>query len=163
MSELYRDFIDGKADEIINSLGGTITPAPANAELYRDFLERKFDDVINASAGIVRIKTHTYNGTGTNPNTITFSDTVTAVLYIGGGANSSGDSGTVTELAGIIYRSDVPASTSYKAFVHYYNPSVAGFYRDDIVWLDDKTLQITGNGVNIVFNETNKPYTVLYI
>lgn len=48
MSELYRDFIDRKADEIITDLGGTITPAPANAELYRDFLDRKFDDVINA-------------------------------------------------------------------------------------------------------------------
>ncbi len=48
MSEFYRDFIDRKADAIINGLGGTITPAPANAELYRDFLERKFDDVINA-------------------------------------------------------------------------------------------------------------------
>lgn len=48
MSDLYRDFIDQKADQIINSLGGTITPAPANSELYRDFLGRKFDDVITA-------------------------------------------------------------------------------------------------------------------
>lgn len=48
MSELYRDFIDRKADEIITDLGGAITPAPPNEELYRDFLERKFNDVINA-------------------------------------------------------------------------------------------------------------------
>ena len=52
MSELYRDFIDRKADSIINSLGGTITPAPANAELYRDFLDRKFNDVI---AGLINV------------------------------------------------------------------------------------------------------------
>lgn len=52
MSELYRDFIDRKADEIITDLGGTITPAPANAELYRDFLGRKFDDVITAITNI---------------------------------------------------------------------------------------------------------------
>ena len=51
-NELYRDYIDGKADEIINSLGGTITPAPDNAELYRDFLDRKFDDVITAITNI---------------------------------------------------------------------------------------------------------------
>lgn len=48
MNELYHDFIDDKANEIITGLGGTITPAPSNPELYRDFLERKFDDVINA-------------------------------------------------------------------------------------------------------------------
>lgn len=53
MNELYRDFIDGKADAIINSLGGTITPAPSNAELYRDFLDRKFDDVIRALNGSI--------------------------------------------------------------------------------------------------------------
>lgn len=52
MSELYRDFIDRKADEIITDLGGTITPAPANTELYRDFLGRKFDDVITAITNI---------------------------------------------------------------------------------------------------------------
>ena len=55
MSDLYRDFIDQKADQIINSLGGTITPAPANAELYRDFLDRKFDDVINSIDNILPI------------------------------------------------------------------------------------------------------------
>ena len=163
MSDLYRDFIDQKADQIINSLGGTITPAPGNVELYRDFLDRKFDDVINASSGIVRIKTHTYTGTNTNPNTIIFPDSVTAVLYIGGGAVPQGGSGTVSELAGIIYRSDDPARTSYKALVHYYNATVNGFYRDDIEWLDDKTLKLTGNGVNIVFNEYGRSYTALYI
>ena len=48
MNELYRDFVDSKANEIINDLGGTITPAPSNDETYREFLDRKFDDVINA-------------------------------------------------------------------------------------------------------------------
>lgn len=52
MSELYRDFIDRRADEIITDLGGNITPAPANTELYRDFLDRKFDDVIVAITNI---------------------------------------------------------------------------------------------------------------
>lgn len=47
MDELYRDFVDRKANEIINDLGGTITPAPSD-ETYREFLNRKFDDVINA-------------------------------------------------------------------------------------------------------------------
>lgn len=55
MSELYRDFIDRKADQIINGLGGTITPAPGNAELYRDFLDRKFDDVINSIDNVLPI------------------------------------------------------------------------------------------------------------
>ena len=68
-NELYRDFIDGKADEIINSLGGTITPAPDNAELYRDFLDRKFDDVITAIGNYrTPIKSFTYTGTGTYTN-----------------------------------------------------------------------------------------------
>ena len=53
MSDLYRDFIDQKADQIINSLGGTITPAPPN-ELYRDFLDRKFDDVITAITNMAK-------------------------------------------------------------------------------------------------------------
>lgn len=48
MSELYKDFINSKSDQVINTLGGTITPAPSSPELYRDFLGRKFDDVINA-------------------------------------------------------------------------------------------------------------------
>lgn len=52
MSELYRDFIDSKADEIISGLRGTITPASSNTELYRDFLGRKFDDVITAITNI---------------------------------------------------------------------------------------------------------------
>ena len=45
MSELYRDFIDRKTNDIINILDGVITPT-ATAELYRDFLNRKFNDVI---------------------------------------------------------------------------------------------------------------------
>lgn len=61
MSELYRDYIDRKADAIINGLGGTITPAPANAELYRDFLDRKFDDVINSIDNIFPVNTKSGN------------------------------------------------------------------------------------------------------
>lgn len=68
MSELYRDFIDSKADEIITDLGGTITPAPSNTELYRDFLGRKFDDVINACNGLIKVKSFKYTGTGTIAN-----------------------------------------------------------------------------------------------
>ena len=45
-SELYRDFLNRKADDVITALNGTITPAPIGDELYRDFIDRKFDDVI---------------------------------------------------------------------------------------------------------------------
>lgn len=82
MSDLYRDFIDQKADQIINSLGGTITPAPPN-ELYRDFLDRKFDDVINAIDN-VKVKSFTYTGNNGNPNTITFQDIPKLILGIQG-------------------------------------------------------------------------------
>lgn len=71
MSELYKDFIDRKADQIITDLGGTITPAPANAELYRDFLGRKFDDVITAitnmsTGGVLSGDTAPNNADGDN-------------------------------------------------------------------------------------------------
>lgn len=82
-NELYRDFIDTKADSIINSLGGTITPAPANAELYRDFLDRKFDDVINAINN-VKIKSYTYKGNGSGTNSIIFPEIPKIVLAIFG-------------------------------------------------------------------------------
>lgn len=55
MNELYRDFIDRRADDIINTVGGIITPAPANAELYRDFLDRKFTDVQNGLINVLPI------------------------------------------------------------------------------------------------------------
>ena len=45
-AELYRDFINIKANDVITALNGTITPPPAGVELYRDFLNRKFNDVI---------------------------------------------------------------------------------------------------------------------
>lgn len=84
MSDLYRDFIDQKADQIINSLGGTITPAPPN-ELYRDFLDRKFDDVINACNGLVKVKSFTYTGTGSySNNTIVFPEKPKLILHIWG-------------------------------------------------------------------------------
>ena len=82
MSDLYRDFIDQKADQIINSLGGTITPAVPN-ELYRDFLDRKFDDVINAVDN-VKVKKFTYTGNGSTVNTITFPTKPLAILSIYG-------------------------------------------------------------------------------
>ena len=50
-SELYRDFLNRKADDVITALNGSITPAPAGDELYRDFIERKFDDVISGIGG----------------------------------------------------------------------------------------------------------------
>ena len=81
MSDLYRDFIDQKADSIINSLGGTITPAPANAELYRDFLDRKFDDVINAIDN-VKVKSFTYTGNGNTTNIINFPTKPNIILSI---------------------------------------------------------------------------------
>ena len=52
-SELYRDFLNRKADDVITALNGSITPAPAGDELYRDFIERKFDDVIAGIGGYV--------------------------------------------------------------------------------------------------------------
>ena len=89
MSDLYRDFIDQKADQIITDLGGTITPAPVNAELYRDFLDRKVDDVINA-IGNVKVKSFTYIGDGANPASINFPETPKCVLGIFGiSANSN--------------------------------------------------------------------------
>lgn len=80
MSDLYRDFIDQKADQIITDLGGTITPAPPN-ELYRDFLDRKFDDVISA-IGNVKIKSFTYTGDNQVINTIKFPSKPLFVLGI---------------------------------------------------------------------------------
>lgn len=83
MSDLYRDFIDQKADQIINSLGGTITPAPANSELYRDFLDRKFDDVINAITGVNTVKSFAYVGTGLqNDRLITIPEDLHVVIMI---------------------------------------------------------------------------------
>lgn len=100
MSELYRDFIDRKADSIINSLGGTITPAPANAELYRDFLDRKFDDVINALDNL-KIKSFTYTGDGSNnlyitiPTNAKYIISIQGVIPVSGGNNGFYSTGLI--------------------------------------------------------------------
>lgn len=83
MSDLYRDFIDQKADQIITDLGGTITPAPPN-ELYRDFLGRKFDDVINSLAGLLNIKSFTYTGNGGGTKVLDIPDDCHLILSIYG-------------------------------------------------------------------------------
>lgn len=99
-NELYRDFIDRKADAIINSLGGTITPAPANAELYRDFLDRKFDDVVNA-IGNVKVKSFTYTGNDslnlnlTIPANAKFIISIQGVIPVSGGNNGFYSTGLV--------------------------------------------------------------------
>ena len=90
MSDLYRDFIDQKADQIINSLGGTITPAVPN-ELYRDFLDRKFNDVINAIVGNNPVKSFKYTGVGyTGTNKIYYPSDCHMILFIEGNIVSSG-------------------------------------------------------------------------
>lgn len=57
----YREYIDGKADELIDKIGGIITPPPTNHELYRDFVNRKFNDVINGLDNVVTVGIATGN------------------------------------------------------------------------------------------------------
>lgn len=151
MNELYRDFIDTKADAIINSLGGTITPAPANAELYHDFLERKFDDVINAVAGYRPIKSFTYTGNGQLTNTITVPEDFTMIIDIYG--KVSGD---------------------YE--LHLYTPYIKGNkYITPIRWdnvnrlantltttINGNSFTISGNSTDIIANTNGHEFTVYY-
>lgn len=154
MSELYRDFIDGKADAIINSLGGTITPAPANAELYRDFLDRKFDDVINATNGLVKIKSFKYTGNGTNSANITFTTKPTIVLQIYG------------TVLGYANYSDMFTRDSVASCINIMNPATPTSYAFRAIslnWTSDTTLEITGENAQRSFNNNNSEYTVYYI
>ena len=151
-NELYRDFIDRKADSIINSLGGTITPEPANAELYRDFLDRKFDDVINAISGLKTLKSFTYTGNGQLTNTITVPEDYTMIIDISG--QLSGD-----------------------FEVHLYSPYVKGNrYITPIRWdnisrlantltttINGNSITISGNSTDIIANTNGKEFTVYYI
>ena len=82
MIEEFRNFVDGKVDEIVQALDGAITPAPANPELYRDFLDRKFGDIMDAINGVIKVKTLPYTGTGTLTHSHLFPDTPKFILGI---------------------------------------------------------------------------------
>ena len=161
MSDLYRDFIDQKADQIINSLGGTITPAPGNAEMYRDFLDRKFDDVINAVDN-VKIKTFTYTGNGNAVNnTITFPTKPLFVLAIIGYY----DNETTSQLMPIPYGSE------YAVIHPIQHTPVDPVWKDNTsrtintIWNDNElTLNYpSGQYASRTLNINNKEYTVYYI
>ena len=162
MSDLYRDFIDQKADQIINNLGGTITPAPANAELYRDFLDRKFDDVINA-IGNVKVKSFTYTATNSNINTIVFPEIPKVILNMEHSFEVT-VSGVLTtrhnSINSFIYGQTFVTSAEWTESAGYnVAPSI-------------RPVQISYNGVEITLrseisnrsmNRLNETYTVYYI
>ena len=152
MSDLYRDFIDRKADQIITDLGGTITPTPPN-ELYRDFPDRKFDDVINAIGNLPNIKTFTYTGTGTAAHDIVFSQTPVFVLGIFG--NVSGYKGVILPFYnGITYA----GVNLYAALTN------APLSRTlNVTYPADKTINIEGSSENFSLNTNGNTYTVYYI
>ena len=155
MSDLYRDFIDQKADQIINSLGGTITPAPANAELYRDFLDRKFDDVINAITGFNPVKSFTYKGTGTYPFTLKFPTVPKLILSITGVTNGA--------YKAFMY----PVPYGYSNYIQYYCTTTgtnSGSTGGMLTFNNDEvTLESSQNGAGRVFNVLDQDYTVYYI
>ena len=156
MSELYRDFIDGKADEIINSLGGTITPAPANAELYRDFLDRKFDDVINA-IGNVKVKSFTYTGTGTITNTINIPSDYSIILDI---------TGKVTNYNDIHLLTPYCKGNRYMNFIYTVNTTSNRYYNTAAVTDTNNSLYIHDSnniGSSAIANLVDQEYTVYYI
>lgn len=156
MSDLYRDFIDQKADQIINNLGGTITPAVPN-ELYRDFLDRKFDDVINAVDN-VKIKSFTYRGNGQYTRDIEFPVTPTIILSISSPYDGAGSLDVCDPMfygRNLYTRSSVPVSSIGTAITRYfYNCSYNG---------NTITLQGSGNSGASCFNRNNVLYTVYYI
>lgn len=151
MSDLYRDFIDQKADQIINGLGGTITPAPANAELYRDFLDRKFDDVINA-IGNIKVKSFTYTGNNQNTRTIVFPIKPNFILSISG-------IGLATYIVNILpfnYGTHSIVSTISDTGISPVTRQITVTYNDNEITLNS---QNAGNMCNVA----NKEYTVYYI
>ena len=153
-NELYRDFIDRKADAIINSLGGTITPAPANAELYRDFLDRKFDDVVNA-IGNVKVKSFSYVGTGSyTDNIIEFSIEPTIILLITGTDSSTGFEYSNTNLFTI--------NNSGIYVVRTRGSNVAGSVTN-MSKITDTKISLSGSNAGFTFNSLNDTYTVYYI
>lgn len=153
MSELYRDFIDSKADEIINGLGGTITPAPSNTELYRDFLDRKFDDVINA-IGNVKIKSFTYTGDGQLTKVIEFDTTPKAVWIYADHEDGSNFS-------------IVPFFVYGSPYIIGINGNVvrgtANSSRTLLVTYSGNELTFDGGSAFRSFNATDVTYTVYYI
>ena len=155
MSDLYRDFIDQKADQIINSLGGTITPAPANAELYRDFLDRKFDDVINALGYPVRI--YSYKGNGSSTFEITLPYKWNAILSIQG----MGSSNNYVSLSDHIINGFTPYLRN-----KFFNPSIgnaASYFNYVITETTDYKLKYTATNAGLAFNELDHDYTIVYI
>lgn len=153
MSELYRDFIDSKANEIITDLGGTITPAPANAELYRDFLDRKFDDVINAIGTGKLVKKFTYIGTGSNTNEIVFPTKWNLLLHIEGmGTNNNNVVNQYPIINGV---------TPYIR-IEYFRTSPVGETKN-IESMTDTTLKFTMSNDGVALNREGIEYTVFYI
>ena len=163
MSDLYRDFIDQKADQIITDLGGTITPAPANAELYRDFLNRKFDDVINAIGNYrTPIKSFTYTGTGTQSHIINIPNDCRAIISIEGFFTPAGtynyaktvgtllmkETGSQSRITGSLYQSSATSISSGCLYINHY----------------DGYITVTSlSNANYAFNAANSEYTVYYI
>lgn len=151
-NELYRDFIDGKADAIINSLGGTITPA--NAELYRDFLDRKFDDVINAIAGFNPIKSFTYTGLGSLTNAITFPEKPKFILAIFSQHTANGVTTTTPFGYGTPY-TFVDLGTV--------DLNTAPSTRTAILTYNDNVITVNAGTSERALNRNNSTYTVYYI
>ena len=155
MSDLYRDFIDQKADQIINSLGGTITPAVPN-ELYRDFLDRKFDDVINALGKTIKYYEYVGSDTSTlNPttHTLVLPEKFTAILSITGKGN------TEYSMHDVIYN----GYTSY--FISYnFHPSINILRSIGIITsYTDNGITLQSSSAGNVFNYKDITYRVLYI
>lgn len=156
MSELYRDFIDRKADQIINSLGGVITPPPANAELYRDFLDRKFDDVINAISSFNPVKSFTYNGAGSPNNNITFPK-IPSIVIIEGYLNNQNNIWSKT--SPILWGVTQASSMSSVRTDNFSVSSGAGFH----VSFNDNVMTIESANNYSSMNSTGVTYTVYYI
>lgn len=154
MSDLYRDFIDQKADQIINSLGGTITPAPPN-ELYRDFLDRKFDDVINACNGLVKVKSFTYIGDDSTTNDIIFDNKPKFIFGIFNKFTSS--TGQLSPIAW-----GVNTSATYQGISNTASTAITA-YSVIIEFIDDYTLRIRATTSIRACNYNNATYTVYYI
>lgn len=153
MSELYRDFIDRKADQIVNSLGGAITPPPANAELYRDFLDRKFDDVINA-IGNVKIKSFTYTGNDALSHDIVFDELPKLVLIEG-----ILSTGTTAVSSLIMY--GITMAYSFSGLSYTMGTGVNS--TTGRISYNGKVMTLESNQANRAFNQNGVTYYVYYI
>lgn len=160
MSDLYRDFIDQKADQIINSLGGTITPAVPN-ELYRDFLDRKFDDVINAVDN-VKIKKHEY--TGHSSSSTTYSHTInlpdnwnTILAFIG----YRTDNKTVINNEVTIINDTVFNDYVYPCVIHG-NSNTSNRIYPRIIINNDGSITLTSSNSAYALDSHNYHYYIIY-